>query len=108
MQKLYDLLHVLAQSIKGRFGYSITIKQAVLTAYFAFLAAVFVELTGLIGMAYITLSASFPISGGIATAVFPSPSVVSGGLTAYIGVLIFKKATSYTINAWGAWVSTSK
>jgi len=107
MQLIYNLLFSVAKSFKGRFGYAITIKQAVLAAYFAFIIGVFVQLTGMIQLAYLGLSAAFPVAGGLAVEVFPDPAIVAGGVSSYFGLLIFKKATSYSVNAWGAWVRTT-
>jgi hypothetical protein len=103
MQKIYDLIYQLSRGIKSRFGYAFTIKQAILAAYFAFLLGVFVELTGFVHGAYLTLQSSFPTAGGAVVHIFPSATIVSTGTTAYIGILIFKKATSYVDKAWQAW-----
>lgn len=107
MQKLYDILFELAKGVKGRFGYALTIKQAVLGVYFAFMLTVFVELTGFVSLAYTGLSSAFPTVGSLAVSVFPDPSIVSVGVSTYFGILIFKKATSFSINAWGQWIKTT-
>lgn len=107
MQKIYDLIYQLARGFKSRFGYALTIKQAMLAAYFAFILAVFVELTGFIKTAYLGLTAAFPTVGGLAASVFPDAGIVSAGVTTYFGILIFKKATAYTMNMWGQWIKTT-
>lgn len=108
MQKLYDLIYQIARGVKGRFGYAISIKHAILAAYFAFIVGVFVELTSLVQMAYLAMSGAFPVAGGLAVAVFPDATVISGGTTLYLSVLTFKKIARYSSSMWGAWVSASK
>jgi len=108
MQALYNALLSIAQALKSRFGYAITIKQAVLGAYFLFLVGVFVQLTGFISLAYTGLATAFPAAGAAAVQVFPNATIVSGGVTAYIGALIFKKTIAYTMLAWSKWTEQTR
>ncbi len=107
MKWLGDLLLALSKSVKGRFGYQITIKQAILFAYFSFLTATFLELTAFVKGIYVELSTNFPSVGLAAVQFFPDTLIVSSGITVYIGILTFKKATSYVHDAWQAWIKTT-
>ena len=107
MKWLGDLLLALSKSVKGRFGYTLTIKQAILFAYFAFLTATFVELTALVKGIYTELTTYWPNVGGHVVQYFPDSIIVSSGITAYIGIITFKKATSYVHDAWQAWIKTT-
>ena len=107
MQKIYDLIYMLAQGFKSRFAYALTIKQAMLAAYFAFMLGVFVELTGFVKLGYIGLTSAFPVAGGIALQLFPDAPIVSAGVSTYFGIKIFKKATAYSMNMWGQWIKST-
>ena len=107
MQALYSLIYNVARSFKNRFGYAISIKQAILLAYFAFLLAVFAELTSLLSTVYKYIPTQWPTMGSAIVQFLPSALVLTTGTTLYIGILVFQKATSYAHDAWQSWINTT-
>lgn len=107
MQALYNLVYQLAASFTKRFGYAVTIKQAILVVYFVFIIAVFAELTSLVGAAYKAIPAQWPTVGNAVLQFMPSSVVLTTGTTFYIAILVFQKVTTYAHDAWQSWIKTT-
>lgn len=108
MQIIFDLINGLASFLKSKYGYALTIGNARIAAYGLFLAGVYSALWGMVAGIYAYLHSVYMANIiGQVLYFMPSPSIVSGGLSLWLGVKTYKLAMGYMDKTWQAWLNNT-